>query len=44
MAPIVDMGDKRAWDDSLLISSWDEAVNEYQVGSLHHYWEFGLVN
>lgn len=31
MAPIVDMSDKHAWDDSLLISSWDEALNEYKV-------------
>lgn len=31
MAPVVDMSDKHAWDDSLLINSWDEAVNEYKV-------------
>jgi hypothetical protein len=31
MAPIVDMSDKNAWDDSLLINSWDDAVNEYKV-------------
>ncbi|KAI4629247.1 uncharacterized protein J4E87_003509 [Alternaria ethzedia] len=30
MAPVVDMSDKNAWDDSLLIDSWDEAVNEYK--------------
>ncbi|RAR01845.1 survival motor neuron-like protein [Stemphylium lycopersici] len=30
MAPVVDMSDKHAWDDSLLINSWDEAVNEYK--------------
>ena len=34
MAPVVDMSDKNAWDDSLLIDSWDSAVNEYKV-SLH---------
>lgn len=31
MAPVVDMSDKNAWDDSLLIDSWDSAVNEYKV-------------
>jgi len=31
MAPVVDMSDKNAWDDSMLIDSWDEAVNEYKV-------------
>lgn len=31
MAPIVDMSDKNAWDDSVLIDSWDDAVNEYKV-------------
>lgn len=31
MAPVVDMSDKNAWDDSLLIYSWDSAVNEYKV-------------
>ncbi|KAL7776533.1 hypothetical protein CFE70_006949 [Pyrenophora teres f. teres 0-1] len=30
MAPIVDMSDKNAWDDSVLIDSWDNAVNEYK--------------
>ncbi|EUC27161.1 hypothetical protein COCCADRAFT_112406 [Bipolaris zeicola 26-R-13] len=30
MAPVVDMSDKHAWDDSLLISSWDDALNEYK--------------
>ncbi|RYN23539.1 hypothetical protein AA0113_g5211 [Alternaria arborescens] len=30
MAPVVDMSDKNAWDDSLLIDSWDSAVNEYK--------------
>ncbi|KAF1940803.1 hypothetical protein EJ02DRAFT_503922 [Clathrospora elynae] len=30
MAPIVDMSDKNAWDDSLLIDSWDGAVTEYR--------------
>ncbi|CAG5182091.1 uncharacterized protein ALTATR162_LOCUS9987 [Alternaria atra] len=30
MAPIVDMSDKNAWDDSLLINSWDSAVDEYK--------------
>ncbi|KAH6875371.1 hypothetical protein BKA58DRAFT_119862 [Alternaria rosae] len=30
MAPTVDMSDKNAWDDSLLIDSWEEAVNEYK--------------
>ncbi|KAE8822362.1 hypothetical protein HRS9139_10383 [Pyrenophora teres f. teres] len=30
MAPIVDMSDKNAWDDSVLIDSWDNAVNEYR--------------
>ncbi|USP76470.1 hypothetical protein yc1106_03744 [Curvularia clavata] len=30
MAPVVDMSDKHAWDDSLLISSWEDALNEYK--------------
>ncbi|KAF2848008.1 hypothetical protein T440DRAFT_537457 [Plenodomus tracheiphilus IPT5] len=30
MSQGVDMGDGNAWDDSLLISSWDEAVVEYK--------------
>lgn len=34
MAPIVDMSDKHAWDDSLLISSWEDALNEYKVRKL----------
>jgi hypothetical protein len=41
MAPIVpDMSDKKAWDDSLLINSWDEAVNEYKVGPVYLFWRF----
>ncbi|KAL1797349.1 hypothetical protein ACET3X_003955 [Alternaria dauci] len=30
MAPVVDMSDKNAWDDALLIDSWDSAVDEYK--------------
>ncbi|KAI8934022.1 hypothetical protein NX059_008790 [Plenodomus lindquistii] len=30
MSPGIDMGDANAWDDSLLINSWDDAVAEYK--------------
>ncbi|KAF1850021.1 uncharacterized protein K460DRAFT_372407 [Cucurbitaria berberidis CBS 394.84] len=30
MAPGIDMSDKNAWDDSLLINSWNDAVTEYK--------------
>jgi hypothetical protein len=33
MAPGIDMSDKNAWDDSLLINSWNDAVEEYEVSS-----------
>lgn len=31
MTPVIDMGDQNAWDDSMLINSWDNAVTEYKV-------------
>lgn len=31
MAPGIKLDDKNAWDDSVLINSWDEALNEYKV-------------
>jgi hypothetical protein len=34
MAPAVDMSDKNAWDDSLLVNSWNDAVKEYEVISI----------
>jgi hypothetical protein len=27
----MDLGDRKAWDDSDLISTWDEALEEYKV-------------
>ncbi|KAH9881210.1 hypothetical protein J1614_001705 [Plenodomus biglobosus] len=30
MSPGIDIGDANAWDDSLLIKSWDDAVAEYK--------------
>ncbi|KAH7094838.1 hypothetical protein FB567DRAFT_14829 [Paraphoma chrysanthemicola] len=30
MAPGIDMSDKNAWDDSLLMNSWNDAVKEYE--------------
>lgn len=33
MAPGISLDDGKAWDDSALIDSWDEAVNEYTVAS-----------
>ncbi|KAF1830826.1 hypothetical protein BDW02DRAFT_533275 [Decorospora gaudefroyi] len=30
MAPSVNLNDKRAWDDSLLINSWNDALKEYK--------------
>ena len=29
------LGDAEIWDDSALISSWDEAVAEYEVSQIH---------
>ena len=31
MAPVIDMSDQNAWDDSVLINSWNDAVAEYKV-------------
>lgn len=30
MAPVIDMSDQNAWDDSVLINSWNDAVAEYK--------------
>ncbi|KAF2707026.1 hypothetical protein K504DRAFT_458492 [Pleomassaria siparia CBS 279.74] len=30
MAPGINLNDENAWDDSVLINSWDEALNEYK--------------
>ncbi|KAF2635090.1 hypothetical protein P280DRAFT_412295 [Massarina eburnea CBS 473.64] len=30
MAPGISLDDRSAWDDSALINSWDDAVNEYE--------------
>lgn len=30
MAPGINVDDQNAWDDSVLINSWDEALNEYK--------------
>lgn len=30
MASVIDMSDQNAWDDSVLIDSWDDAVLEYK--------------
>ncbi|KAH7389354.1 hypothetical protein DE146DRAFT_160818 [Phaeosphaeria sp. MPI-PUGE-AT-0046c] len=36
MAPGIDMSDRNAWDDSLLINSWNDAVKEYdKYHSIH---------
>ncbi|KAF2872618.1 hypothetical protein BDV95DRAFT_391416 [Massariosphaeria phaeospora] len=34
MAPTITLDDKNAWDDSALISSWDEAYAEYKYYSI----------
>lgn len=31
MPSVPDLNNKNAWDDSLLINSWDDAVAEYEV-------------
>jgi hypothetical protein len=28
----MDFNDRKAWDDSELINTWDEALEEYKVG------------
>lgn len=32
----MNLGDKKAWDDSELINTWDEALEEYKVSN-HDY-------
>ena len=34
MARGINISDKNAWDDSFLQDSWNDAVAEYEVGSL----------
>jgi hypothetical protein len=33
----MDLNDLKAWDDSELISTWDEALEEYKVGLLRNH-------
>jgi hypothetical protein len=37
MESVPDFSDKKAWDDSYLVNSWDEALDEYNVGQQDSY-------
>lgn len=35
MADSINLGDDSIWDDSALVKSWDDALNEYKVRQLN---------